>query len=222
MARMAAKTVIMERVLGANDTQAQDNRDRFDQAGVYVINMMSSPGAGKTTLLERTLETLAGSPRLGVLEGDVQTALDADRLARFGVPVAQIITGDGFGGACHLDAAMVRHGLDALPLDTLDILIVENVGNLICPADFVVGEDCKVIVASVTEGEEKPLKYPLMFRAADLVLVNKVDLLPYLDFDLPKLLRNIEAVNPGVRCLPLSARTGEGIDQWCDWLRSRR
>src|SRR3712207_184209 len=174
MHRTAVKRVVQENVLDANDTLARANRDLFDRAGTYTINMMSSPGAGKTALLERTLERLRGKHRLGVLEGDVQTTLDADRLARFHIPLVQVNTDPGFGGECHLDANMVRSGLGELPREYIDILIIENVGNLVCPAEFRVGEDVRVMVYSVTEGEEKPLKYPLMFRSADLVLVNKV------------------------------------------------
>jgi hydrogenase nickel incorporation protein HypB len=213
---------VVEGVLSANDTIAQANREQFDCTGTYVINMMSSPGAGKTTVLERTFERLAGQVRLGVLEGDVQTTLDADRLGRFGAPIVQVNTDPGFGGECHLDANMVRSGLAALPLPEIDILIIENIGNLVCPAEFKVGEDSRVMVSSVAEGEDKPLKYPLMFRSADLVLVNKVDLLPHLDFDLPRFLSNLDAVNPGVPRILLSARTGEGIAEWCDWLLDRK
>jgi hydrogenase nickel incorporation protein HypB len=218
MHRTAVKKVVQENVLDANDTLARANRDSFDRAGTYTINMMSSPGAGKTALLERTLERLRGRLRLGVLEGDVQTTLDADRLARFHIPLVQVNTDPGFGGECHLDANMVRSGLGELPLDDIDVLIIENVGNLVCPAEFKVGEDVRVMVYSVTEGEEKPLKYPLMFRSADLVLVNKVDLLEHLDFDLEQFLGNLDAVNPGVRPILTSARTGQGVDEWCDWL----
>ena len=221
MHRTAVKKVVLENVLDANDTLARVNRDVFDRAGTYTINMMSSPGAGKTALLERTLERLRGKLRLGVLEGDVQTTLDADRLARFHIPLVQVNTDPGFGGECHLDANMVRSGLGELPLDDIDILIIENVGNLVCPAEFRVGEDVRVMVYSVTEGEEKPLKYPLMFRSADLVLVNKVDLLEHLDFDLDQFLGNLDAVNPGVRTVLTSARTGQGVDEWCDWLGQR-
>ena len=221
MHRTAVKKVVLENVLDANDTLAQANRDVFDRAGTYTINMMSSPGAGKTALLERTLELLRGKLRLGVLEGDVQTTLDADRLARFHIPLVQVNTDPGFGGECHLDANMVRSGLGELPLDDVDILIIENVGNLVCPAEFRVGEDVRVMVYSVTEGEEKPLKYPLMFRSADLVLVNKVDLLEHLDFDLEQFLGNLDAVNPGVRRILTSARTGRGVDEWCTWLEQR-
>ncbi|HSK81861.1 MAG TPA: hydrogenase nickel incorporation protein HypB [Rubrobacter sp.] len=221
MHRTAVKRVVRENVLDANDTLASANRNMFDRAGTYTINMMSSPGAGKTALLERTLERLRNQLSLGVLEGDVQTTLDADRLARFHIPLVQVNTDPGFGGECHLDANMVRSGLGELPLEDIDILIIENVGNLVCPAEFRVGEDVRVMVYSVTEGEEKPLKYPLMFRSADLVLVNKVDLLEHLDFDLEQFLGNLEAVNPGVRIVLTSARTGQGVDEWCDWLGNR-
>jgi len=211
----------MEGVLDANDALAQANRSQFDQAGTYVINMMSSPGAGKTALLERTLERMRSKLRLGVLEGDVQTTLDADRLARFHIPLVQVNTDPGFGGECHLDANMVRSSLAELPLEEMDVLIIENVGNLVCPAEFKVGEDARVMVYSITEGEEKPLKYPLMFRSADLVLVNKMDLLEYLDFDLEQFLGNLDAVNPGVERVLTSARTGRGVDAWCSWLERR-
>jgi hydrogenase nickel incorporation protein HypB len=221
MHRTAVKKVVQENVLDANDTLARANRDLFDRTGTYTINMMSSPGAGKTALLERTLERLRGKLCLGVLEGDVQTTLDADRLARFHIPLVQVNTDPGFGGECHLDANMVRSGLSELPLEDIDILIIENVGNLVCPAEFRVGEDVRVMVYSVTEGEEKPLKYPLMFRSAELVLVNKVDLLEHLDFDLEQFLGNLDAVNPGVRTVLTSARTGQGVDEWCDWLGQR-
>jgi hydrogenase nickel incorporation protein HypB len=221
MHRTAVKKVVQENVLDANDTLARANRDLFDRAGTYTINMMSSPGAGKTALLERILERLRGKLRLGVLEGDVQTTLDADRLARFQIPLVQVNTDPGFGGECHLDANMVRSGLGELPLEDIDILIIENVGNLVCPAEFRVGEDVRVMVYSITEGEEKPLKYPLMFRSADLVLVNKVDLLEHLDFDLEQFLGNLDAVNPGVSTILTSARTGQGVDEWCDWLGQR-
>ena len=221
MHRTAVKKVVRENVFDANDTLAGANREMLDRAGTYAINMMSSPGAGKTALLERTLERLRGKPRVGVLEGDVQTTLDADRLARFHVPLVQVNTDPGFGGECHLDANMVRSGLRELPLDDIDILIIENVGNLVCPAEFRVGEDTRVMVYSVTEGEEKPLKYPLMFRSADLVLVNKVDLLEHLDFDIEQFLGNLDAVNPGVRYVLTSARTGQGVEEWCGWLEQR-
>src|SRR5919199_1752626 len=221
MHRTAVKKVVFEGVLDANDALAQANREKFDRAGSYVINLMSSPGAGKTALLERTLERLRGRLRLGVLEGDVQTTLDADRLARFHVPLVQVNTDPGFGGECHLDANMVRSGLPELPLQDIDVLIIENVGNLVCPAEFRVGEDARVMVSSITEGEDKPLKYPLMFRSADLVLVNKVDLLEHLDYDLDLFLHHLDAVHREVPRMLVSARTGEGVAAWRDWLLER-
>ena len=212
------KVRVVRDALDANNTIARANREDFDRAGVTVVNFMSAPGAGKTTLLERALEQLEHELAISVLEGDVQGSLDAERLARFHVQVAQINTDDGFGGECHLDANMVRSALGNLPLDDTDLLVIENVGNLVCPAEFRVGEDVRVMVTSVTEGEDKPLKYPLMFRAADLLLINKVDLLPHLDFDMALFLRHLDDVHPGVPRLQVSARTGEGIDAWCDWL----
>ncbi|HEX2411013.1 MAG TPA: hydrogenase nickel incorporation protein HypB [Solirubrobacteraceae bacterium] len=208
---------VVEDALDANNTIARANRDDFDRAGVRVLNLMSAPGSGKTSLLERVLGDL-GDVRAGVLEGDVQGSYDADRLASLHVPVTQLNTDPGFGGECHLDANMVRSALPSLPLDELDLLVIENVGNLVCPAEFRVGEDVRAMVCSVTEGEDKPLKYPLMFRTAELVLVNKIDLLPHLDFDVERFGRNLDAVNPGVPRRLVSARTGEGIEAWRDWL----
>jgi hydrogenase nickel incorporation protein HypB len=213
------KIRIVEDALDANNTIARANRDDFDRGDVTVVNMMSAPGAGKTTLLERVVREMDGV-RVGVLEGDVQGSLDADRLASLHVPVVQINTDPGFGGECHLDANMVRSAIPSLPLDRIDLLVIENVGNLVCPAEFRVGEDRRVMVASVTEGEDKPLKYPLMFRTCELVLVNKIDLLPHLDFDLDRFVNNIESVNPDAETMLVSARTGEGIDAWRDWLAS--
>ncbi len=213
------KVKVVEGVLDANNTIAQANRDDFDRHGVTACNLMSAPGAGKTTLLERTVSSLDGV-RVGVLEGDVQGSLDADRLASLHVPVTQINTDPSFGGECHLDANMVRSALPSIPLDELDLLVIENVGNLVCPAEFRVGEHHRVMVTSVTEGEDKPLKYPLMFRACELVLVNKIDLLPHLDFDLEKLLHHLDAVHPGVDRMLVSARTGEGVEEWRDWLEA--
>jgi hydrogenase nickel incorporation protein HypB len=212
---------VVQDALDANQTIARANRADFDRHAVTVINYMGSPGSGKTSLLEQVLERwgeVEDEVRIGVLEGDIQGRSDADRIAEFHVPVTQINTGEGFGGECHLDANMVRSALPELPLDELDLLIIENVGNLVCPAEFRVGEDLRVMVASVTEGEEKPLKYPLMFRTADLVLINKIDLLPHLDYDLERFHAALDAVNPGVPRLLVSARTGAGVDTWCDWL----
>ena len=211
------KVRVVEDALDANNTIAAANRMDFDRAGVKVVNFMSAPGAGKTTLLEAVAASLPGV-RVGVLEGDVQGSLDADRLAAMHIPVVQLNTDSGFGGECHLDANMVRSAIPALPLDEIDLLIVENVGNLVCPAEFRIGEDARVMVCSVTEGEDKPLKYPLMFRTCELVLVNKIDLLAHLDFDLDRLLYNIDQVHPDVERMLVSARTGEGIDAWRDWL----
>ena len=208
---------VVEDALDANNTIARANRADFDRARVRVVNLMSAPGAGKTALLERVLPKLGGV-RAGVLEGDVEGSLDADRLASLHVPVTQLNTSSGFGGECHLDANMVRSALGEIALDDLDLLVVENVGNLVCPAEFRVGEDARVMICSVTEGEDKPLKYPLMFRACELVIVNKVDLLPHLDFDVERLLANVEAVHPGVPTMLTSARTGEGVEAWRDWL----
>jgi hydrogenase nickel incorporation protein HypB len=213
------KVRVVEDVLDANNTIARANRADFDRAGVTVVNLMSAPGAGKTRLLERALDGLGDAGvRAGVLEGDVQGSFDADRLSLLHVPVTQLNTANGFGGECHLDANMVRSAIDALPLADIDLLVIENVGNLVCPAEFRVGEDARIMVCSVTEGEDKPLKYPLMFRACELVLVNKIDLLEHLDYDLDRFLANLDAVHPGVQRMLTSARTGEGVDAFRQWL----
>jgi hydrogenase nickel incorporation protein HypB len=212
------KVKIVEDALDANNTIARANRDDFDRHDVTVLNLMSAPGAGKTALLERALAQWPADVRIGVLEGDVQGSYDADRLAGFHVPVVQLNTNSGFGGECHLDANMVRSAVPALPLHDIDLLVIENVGNLVCPAEFKVGEDARAMVCSVAEGEDKPLKYPLMFRSCELVLINKLDLLPHLEIDLDRLLYNIDAVNPGVKRILVSARSGEGVEQWTQWL----
>ncbi len=211
------KIKVAEDALDANETIARANRDDFDREDVRVVNLMSAPGAGKTTLLEATLPKLEGI-RPGVLEGDVQGTMDADRIAAMHVPVLQLNTDSGFGGECHLDANMVRSTIPDLNLAEIDLLVIENVGNLVCPAEFRVGEDARAMVSSVTEGEEKPLKYPLMFRACELVVLNKVDLLPHLDFDVARFVANVEAVNPHAEVLMVSARTGEGVEAFRDWL----
>jgi hydrogenase nickel incorporation protein HypB len=212
------KVRVVEDALDANNTIARANRDDFDRHDVTVLNLMSAPGAGKTSLLERAIGEPLDGLAVGVLEGDVQGSMDADRLASLHIPVVQLNTGNGFGGECHLDANMVRSAIDDLPLHDIDLLVIENVGNLVCPAEFRVGEDARAMVCSITEGEDKPLKYPLMFRACELVVVNKIDLLPHLDFDLEKLLYNIDVVNPGVTRIVTSARTGDGVDELRAWL----
>ena len=211
------KVKVVEDALDANTTLANANRADFDRSAVTVVNLMSAPGAGKTTLLTKVLEDMRGV-RVGVLEGDVQGSLDADRLAHLHLPVVQIQTDNGFGGECHLDANMVRSALPDLPLEDIDLLIIENVGNLVCPAEFKVGEDVRIMVSSVTEGEDKPAKYPLMFRACELVIVNKIDLLPYLDYDLDKFNYYLDGVHPDVPRIFISARTGEGLDEVRDYL----
>ena len=216
----AARIMVLENILSENDRVAGENRRDLEAAGVRTVNLMSSPGAGKTTLLRQTLEALQGRVRIGILEGDIATSIDADRLEGLGAQVALVNTSAGFGGECHLDATMVRSGLSRLPLPELDLLLIENVGNLVCPAEFAVGENAKAMVYAITEGEEKPLKYPVMFRAADVVVVNKIDLLPHLDFDLDLFLANLEAVNPKAKVIQASSRTGDGVAAWCDWLLS--
>jgi hydrogenase nickel incorporation protein HypB len=212
------KVRVVEDVLDANNTIARANRQDFDRHGVTVVNLMSAPGAGKTRLLERALAELTEEGvRVAVLEGDVQGSYDADRLSVLHIPVVQLNTDGGFGGECHLDANMVRSAIPSLPLTDIDLLVIENVGNLVCPAEFRVGEDARIMVCSVTEGEDKPLKYPLMFRACELVVVNKIDLLEHLEFDIDLLEAHLEAVHPGVQCMRVSARTGEGVDCLRNW-----
>jgi hydrogenase nickel incorporation protein HypB len=212
------KVRVVEDALDANNTIARANRADFDRASVKVVNLMSAPGAGKTMLLERVLAEGLDGIRPGVLEGDVRGSFDAERLSVLHVPVTQVNTDPGFGGECHLDANMVRSALPSVPLNEIDLLVIENVGNLVCPAEFRVGEDARAMVCSVTEGEDKPLKYPLMFRTCELVVVNKTDLLPHLDFDLDRFFENLDAVNPGVERMLVSARTGEGVGAFRDWL----
>ena len=206
-------------LLAANQHQAEHNHEHFQAWNLLCLNLMSSPGAGKTALLERSLPALAANHKMAVLEGDMTTQLDAERLEAVGIPVVPITT----GRACHLDAAMVSGGLTLLKqrLDPtqLDLLLVENVGNLVCPAEFEVGEHHKVALLSVTEGDDKPLKYPLMFRQADVVLITKVDLLPHLPVELAAIRRNIHSINPNATVIEVSALTGEGLDAWHLWVR---
>lgn len=216
------RVLVLESIFGENDRCADANRAKFDAAGVVAVNMMSSPGAGKTAILCRTLANLPDPTRVGVIEGDIETSIDADRLAGFGAQIALLNTSNGFGGECHLDAPMVTSVLSKVDLAAMDLLFIENVGNLVCPAEFDVGAHHSVMVYSITEGEEKPLKYPVMFRSVELVMVNKLDLLPHLDFDLDLFLRNLTSVNPAVKVLNVSARTADGLDAWYEWLALRR
>lgn len=215
------RVMVLESILSENDRVASTNREAFAAARLRAVNLMSSPGAGKTTLLRRTLAELGPSVRVGVVEGDIETSLDADRLSDLAAAVSLVNTSAGFGGECHLDAVMVRSGIARLPLDQLDLLVIENVGNLVCPAEFDVGEHARAMVYAITEGEEKPFKYPVMFRSADVIVVNKIDLLPHLDFDIDGFLANVAEVNPTAQVIQLSARTGAGIDRWINWLRSQ-
>jgi hydrogenase nickel incorporation protein HypB len=209
---------ILEDIFAENDRLAATNRAALDAAGVHAVNLMSSPGAGKTALLVRTLAALQGTVRAGVIEGDIETPLDAERLSGLGAQISLLNTGDGFGGECHLDAPMVAKALRDLDLAALDLLIIENVGNLVCPAEFDVGEHRKAMVYSITEGEDKPLKYPVMFRSVEMVVVNKMDLAPHLDFDMALFRRNLAAVNPDTAVVEMSARTGDGVEDWLTWL----
>jgi hydrogenase nickel incorporation protein HypB len=214
----AAKTISVETdILAKNNRLARENRNLFFRKGVFVLNLVSSPGSGKTTILERTLREKKEKFRFAVIEGDQQTDNDAVRIAATGVPVKQVNTGAG----CHLDAHMVCHAVEAFDLDGLDVLLIENVGNLVCPASFDLGENHKVVVLSVTEGEDKPLKYPAMFHNADVMLLNKVDLLPHVDFDAAKCKEMARRVNPDILIFDVSSKTGEGMDAWYEWLASR-
>lgn len=209
---------VLERIFSENDAAAESNKALLDAAGVTCVNIMSSPGAGKTTVLAATLKKLQHQKNVGIIEGDIETSIDADRLQGYGAQISLLNTGDGFGGECHLDAPMVAHALKKLDLTKMDLLLVENVGNLVCPAEFEVGAHKRAMVFSVTEGEDKPLKYPVMFRSVEAIVVNKIDLLPYLDFDMNLFEDNLKSINPGVKIIQTSSKTGEGIDEWVDWL----
>jgi hydrogenase nickel incorporation protein HypB len=214
---MTLKVPVVRDILEANERLAEDNRRVFREAGLFVINLMSGPGAGKTSLLERTIEALQHEIRIGVIEGDIQSSCDAERISQKGVQVVQLNT----GGACHLDGNMIKSSLDALDLDTLDLLVVENVGNLVCPAEFNVGEDMKAMILSVPEGDDKPLKYPLMFQESRALLINKIDLLPYVNCDVGKIRERALQLNANLEIFEISCRTGEGLDGWADWLRQQ-
>jgi len=214
---MSPRVPVVEKITKANDQVAALNRDLLDRHHVFGINLLASPGAGKTSLIEATLPRVRGRLRVGVVEGDLATSLDAERAAAAGAPAVQITT----GGACHLDATMVYDALPQLPLARLDVLIVENVGNLICPASFALGTHANVLVASTPEGDDKPYKYPSMYGRVDALLINKIDLLPHLSFDMERFRRGVETLNPGVVTFPVSCRTGEGLDAWIAWLEAR-
>lgn len=212
---MPTSVSVVEDILGANDQLAADNRDRLDAAGLFAVNLMASPGAGKTSLILRTVEALREEFRIGAVDGDIATTLDADRIAALDIPSVQINT----GGTCHLDAVMLQSALPELPLDELDLLIVENVGNLVCPASFDLGVHRSVLIASVPEGDDKPYKYPVMYRGVEAVVLNKVDVLGAFDFDTDYFRRGVEALNPGLAFFSLSCKTGEGLETWLKWLR---
>ena len=213
-----SRVVVEKKVLNENQVIAEQLRRRYRDNDVFCINLISSPGSGKTSLLERTLERFPRETRVAVLTGDIQTENDAIRLARAGFPTKQITT----GGTCHLDARMIEKHLADWPLESLDILLVENVGNLVCPSSYDLGEHAKVVVLSVTEGEDKPLKYPSIFFKSELAVINKIDLLPYVPFDIVKARENILKVNPGAKIVEVSCTTGEGLDIWMKWLEARR
>ena len=208
---------IERKVLEKNDEIASKNRELFQHNGVFVLNMVSSPGSGKTSIVERTLEYLKGKLSIGVIEGDVQTDFDAQRVAKFNVPVVQIIT----NGGCHLDAKLVLDALGKMSLKGIHLLIIENVGNLVCPANYDLGEHIKVVVASTTEGDDKPLKYPAMFRNASVLLINKIDLLPYVNCTIEVLKNNAFRINPALNIFETSCTTKQGVKEWCDWLEKQ-
>ena len=212
---MPQNVLIVEKILSANDRLAQENRGLFNAAGVFAINIMASPGAGKTSLIEQTVRALQGKLHIGMINGDIATSLDADRAAAAGALAVQINT----GGECHLDAVMLHEALLRMDLKSIDLLIVENVGNLICPAGFALGTHKSVLVASIPEGDDKPYKYPGMYRGVDAMVVNKIDLLPYVNFRMDFFQKGIQALNPGVIQFPLSCRTGQGLEPWLDWLQ---
>jgi len=208
---------VVKNILEANEVIASQSRTLFAEKGIYVLNLMGSPGAGKTTLLEQTIEHLKDKNRIAVIEGDIATSRDAERIAHHAIPAVQINT----GGACHLDGNMVRGVLKEFDLNQIDLLIVENVGNLVCPAEFNIGENDKVMIISVTEGDDKPKKYPLMFQVSTVLLLNKIDLLPYMDFDMERFQGDALKVNPKLKIMAISCKTGEGLDTWFEWIKDK-
>jgi len=212
-----ARIPVVQNILSANAALAGDVRERLDASGVFALNMMASPGAGKTSFITATIRALGDSLRVAYVDGDIETTLDAERVDALGVPVVQINT----GGACHLDANMLSLALPQLPLDQVDLLIVENVGNLVCPAEFELGTHLNVLIASIPEGADKPYKYPTMYRGVDVLIVNKMDLLPYVPFDLGYFKRGVEVLSPGLTTFEVSCTTGDGIRAWVEWLKER-
>lgn len=211
---MTTRIPIVEKILSANDRMAERNRSYLDGSNTYSINIMASPGAGKTSLILKTLVSLNGSLKLGVVEGDLATSIDAEKAAAAGMPAVQINT----GGECHLDAAMLADALPTLPLNDIDLVLVENVGNLVCPANFQIGTHLNVLIASIPEGDDKPYKYPGMYRGVQVLIINKIDLLPYVPFNMEYFKRGVEVLNPGVVTFAVSSKTGEGMSAWTDWL----
>jgi hydrogenase nickel incorporation protein HypB len=211
---MTTRIPIVENILSANDRIADRNRELLDGLDVYAINIMASPGAGKTSFILKTLESLRGRLKFGVIEGDLATSIDAEKATAVGIPAVQINT----GGGCHLDAVMLADALPALPLNDLDLVLVENVGNLVCPANFQIGTHLNILIASIPEGDDKPYKYPGMYRGVQVLIINKIDLLPYVPFNMEYFKKGVEALNPGVMVFSVSSKTGEGMDAWADWL----
>jgi hydrogenase nickel incorporation protein HypB len=211
---MTTRIPVVENILSANDRIAQRNRELLDQLGVYALNIMASPGAGKTSFILKMLEALNGRLKFGVVEGDLATSIDAEKAMAAGLPAVQINT----GGECHLDAVMLADALPALPLRDLNLVVVENVGNLVCPANFQIGTHLNVLIASIPEGDDKPYKYPSMYRGMQVLIINKIDLLPYVPFDMNYFKKGVEVLNPGVAVFPVSCKTGANMDAWVDWL----
>ncbi len=214
---MSQRIQVVEKILNANDQVALENRRALEAAGVYALNFMASPGAGKTSLIEQTLRKISGDLRIAVVDGDIATSIDADRAAAAGALAVQINT----GGECHLDAVMLRNALSQIDMQVIDLLIVENVGNLVCPASFQLGTHQSVLIASIPEGDDKPYKYPGMYRDVDALVINKVDLLPYITFNMEYFRRGVEILNPGLVTFPVSCKTGEGLDPWIAWLKAQ-
>jgi len=214
---MEKRVTIVENILNANDRLAAENQSQLDKANVFSLNIMASPGAGKTLLIEHTIKLLSPEIRIAVIDGDIDTSLDADRAAAAGAIAVQVNT----GGDCHLDAVMIQNALQKIPLNEVDLLIVENVGNLVCPASFKLGTHKNVLIASIPEGDDKPYKYPGMYRGIQALVLNKIDLLPYTTFDMPYFYKGVEILNPGLITFPLSCRTKEGLDQWVNWIKTQ-